>query len=155
MLDPISVNKSHQNYLSRHHVIISYPSRLPNRKIKTEIPIIVGIAHPVSCNFKTHFPNIPSKKVANHVSQKRPAEPQHHFSWIHRYSLPMFRQISDSSIKLGMYIKISNSFRALIFTSELSWGSCLVPIFLKNTKKLRFFEVLIVLLNLIRYFIDI
>ena len=34
----------------------------------------VGIAHPISCNFKTHFPNIQSKKVENPTSWKRPAE---------------------------------------------------------------------------------
>ena len=35
----------------------------------------MGVAHPVSRNFKTHFPDIPSKKVANPASRKRPAGP--------------------------------------------------------------------------------
>ena len=33
-------------------------------------PGTVGVSHPVFRNFKSHFPNIPSKKLANPASRK-------------------------------------------------------------------------------------
>ena len=40
------------------------------------IPAIVCVSHPVSRNFRIHFPDIPSiKALANTVSRKRPAGP--------------------------------------------------------------------------------
>ena len=35
----------------------------------------MDVSHPVSRNFKTYFPDIPSRKVTNPASRKRPAGP--------------------------------------------------------------------------------
>ena len=45
----------------------------PVYRIEKLIPGSVGVSHPVSRNFKSHFPNIPSKKVVNSTSWKSPA----------------------------------------------------------------------------------
>ena len=34
-------------------------------------PGTVGVSHPVFRNFKSHFPNIPSKKLANPTSREK------------------------------------------------------------------------------------
>ena len=63
--------RSRQNYLSRYHASISYFSRLTSRKIQ-DIPATLGVYNLISRNFKTQFHDIPSQKVANLASRKRP-----------------------------------------------------------------------------------
>ena len=45
------------------------------KKRNEDISSTAGVAHPVSDNFKIHFPDIPSQKVANSASRKRPGGP--------------------------------------------------------------------------------
>ena len=67
---------------------------------KKDIPGTVAVSNPVSRNFKTRFPVIPSQKVANPASRKSPAGPHVRVNLCHQEKSPFPKTHMQGSLKI-------------------------------------------------------